>query len=148
MGGVPRRDGLRRDLGRGSGGSWRVRHVDADAAEEVTAGIVEGLEGPVEAVRAEGVHGGMLLGGGEGAHADGTEARALAAEVDGDVEELDPAVEEGEAVELAVGDGDGGDVDGREAGFGDDLLLAWQVVIGMYFGGMVARRVGCVSCRN
>mmetsp|Transcript_59259 Transcript_59259/g.123769 ORF Transcript_59259/g.123769 Transcript_59259/m.123769 type:complete len:179 (-) Transcript_59259:289-825(-) len=106
------------------GGSGHVGHVDADATEQGAAGIVEGLEGPVEAVRAEGVDGGVLLGGGEGTGADGAEARALAAEVDGDVDELNPAVEEREVVELAVGDGEGGDVGGRDAEFGDDLLFA------------------------
>ncbi len=80
-------------------------HVDADADERGAAGIVEGLEGAVEAVRAEGIHGGVLLGGGGGVCADGADDWAPAADGDGDVEDLD-TVEEGGAVELAVGDGE------------------------------------------
>jgi hypothetical protein len=105
---------------------------------------VEGLEGAVKAVGAEGVDGRVLLGGGEGAGADGAEARALAAEVDGDVEELDPAVEERGEVELAVGDGEGGEVDGGEARFGDDLLVACEGWVGRLVG-RVCRLECCVD---
>jgi hypothetical protein len=67
------------------GGSGHVGHAAECAIEStstsmrtqprVAAGVVEGLEGAVEAVGAEGVDGGVLLGGGEGAGTDGAEAR-------------------------------------------------------------------------